>query len=221
MQWRRKHFYNTHFKSQNEKNLKSNQSPKQFGMQVYSIGIKFNIYTNWVFFTFNQLFSYQVFMQGNLVRKDSCFIVFKWSDNIGPCIHFFPLMNWLNVFSKIRDFLVIEWQFCQVKGLQFSSVQSRPTLRPHELQHARPPCPTPTPRAHPKGLPCSSNSKESSCSTGDLGLIPGSGRSSGEGNGNPQYSCQENPMDRVASWATIHGITESDMTEWLTLRFVR
>ena len=46
-------------------------------------------------------------------------------------------------------------------------------------------------------LPCSSVSKESACSTGDPGLIPGLGRSSGEGNGNPlQYPCLENLMDR-------------------------
>ena len=43
-----------------------------------------------------------------------------------------------------------------------------------------------------------------------LGLIPGSGRSPGEGNGNPlQYSCLENPMDRGAWWATVHGVTKS------------
>ena len=40
----------------------------------------------------------------------------------------------------------------------------------------------------------------------DLGLIPGSGRSPGGGHGNPlQYSCLENPMDRGAWWATVHG----------------
>ena len=48
------------------------------------------------------------------------------------------------------------------------------------------------------------------CSAGDLGLIPGSGRFPGEGNDNPlQYSCLENPMDRGAWWATVHGIAKS------------
>ena len=52
--------------------------------------------------------------------------------------------------------------------------------------------------------------KESACSAGDLGSIPGSGRSPGEGNGNPlQYSCLESPMDRGAWWATVHGVAES------------
>ena len=44
----------------------------------------------------------------------------------------------------------------------------------------------------------------------DLGSIPGSGRSTGEGNGNPlQYSCLENPMDGGAWWATVHGVAKS------------
>ena len=48
--------------------------------------------------------------------------------------------------------------------------------------------------------------KASACNVGDLGLTPGSGRSPGEGDGNPlQYSCLENPMDRGAWWATVHG----------------
>ena len=52
--------------------------------------------------------------------------------------------------------------------------------------------------------------KESTCSAGDLGSIPGSGRSPGEENGNPlQYSCLANPMDRGAWWATNHGVAKN------------
>ena len=57
-------------------------------------------------------------------------------------------------------------------------------------------------------FPHSSFNKESTCSVGDLGSIPGAGRSPGEGNGNPlQYSCLENPMGRGAWKATVHGVT--------------
>ena len=59
--------------------------------------------------------------------------------------------------------------------------------------------------------------KESTNNVGGLGLIPGSGRSSAEGHGKRiQSSCLENPMDRRAWWATVHGVTESDMAEQLT-----
>ena len=55
-----------------------------------------------------------------------------------------------------------------------------------------------------------SEGKASDCNAGDLGSIPESGRPPGEGNGTPlQYSCLENPMDREAWWATVHGITKS------------
>ena len=50
--------------------------------------------------------------------------------------------------------------------------------------------------------------------TGDAGSIPGSGRSSGGGHGNPlQYSCLESPMDREAWWATVHSVAKSHTTE--------
>ena len=59
-------------------------------------------------------------------------------------------------------------------------------------------------------FPDSSDCKESISEAGDLGSIPGWGRSPGEGNGNPfQYSCLENPMDRGAWQATVHGVTKS------------
>ena len=52
--------------------------------------------------------------------------------------------------------------------------------------------------------------KASAYNAGDLGLIPGSGRSPGEGNGNPlQYSCLKNPMDGGALHATVHGVAKS------------
>ena len=59
-------------------------------------------------------------------------------------------------------------------------------------------------------FPGGSDSKESTCNAGDLGSIPGSGRSSGGGNGNPlQYSGLENPTDRGAWWAAVHGVAQS------------
>ena len=55
-----------------------------------------------------------------------------------------------------------------------------------------------------------SDGKESACNVGDLSLIPRSARSPGEENGNPlQYSCLENPMDRGAWRAMVHGVTKS------------
>ena len=68
------------------------------------------------------------------------------------------------------------------------------------------------------GFPCSSVGKESACNAGDPGSIPGSRRSSREGNGYPlQYPCLENPIDRGAWQAIVHVIAESDMIERLTL----
>ena len=73
------------------------------------------------------------------------------------------------------------------------------------------------------GFPHGSVGQESTHSAGDageMGLIPGMGRSPGGRHGNPlQYSCLENPMDRGDWWAIVYRVKESDMTEWLTLHF--
>ena len=60
------------------------------------------------------------------------------------------------------------------------------------------------------GFPGGSDGKETFCNAEDPGSIPGSGRSPGEGNGNPfQYSCLDNHEDREAWWATVHGVAKS------------
>ena len=59
-------------------------------------------------------------------------------------------------------------------------------------------------------FPGGSDGKASACVAGDQGSVPGWGRSPGEGNGKPlQYSCLENPMDRGAWYATVHGVANS------------
>ena len=63
-----------------------------------------------------------------------------------------------------------------------------------------------------------SNGKVSACNAGDPGSIPGSERSPGEGNGNPlQYSCLEDPMDGGAWQATVHGILQARIVEWVAI----
>ena len=65
------------------------------------------------------------------------------------------------------------------------------------------------------GFPCGSAGKESTCNAGDLGSIPGLGRSPGEGKGNPlQYSCLKVSMDRRAWQAIVHGVAKS--RDWAT-----
>ena len=69
--------------------------------------------------------------------------------------------------------------------------------------------------SHPSSgvLPGGSDTKESVCSVGDPSLIPGLGRSPGEGNGySLQQSCLENSMDKGAWRATVHGVTKSRTT---------
>ena len=57
------------------------------------------------------------------------------------------------------------------------------------------------------------NPPDNARDTGDVGLVSGSGRSPGVGNGDPlQYSCQENSMDRGTWWAVVQGVAELDMS---------
>ena len=70
-------------------------------------------------------------------------------------------------------------------------------------------------------FPRSSVGKEPACNAEDLGSVPGSGRSPGEGNGNPlQYSCLENPMDREAWRAIVHGAAKSRTQLTNTFNFI-
>ena len=74
-----------------------------------------------------------------------------------------------------------------------------------------------------KGFPGGSEVKASASNAGDPGSIPGLGWSPGEGNGNPlQYSCLENPMDRGAWWATVHGVakTRTRLSDFTSLHFM-
>ena len=62
------------------------------------------------------------------------------------------------------------------------------------------------------GFPGGSDSKESTCNAGDMGSVPGLGRSPGEGHGNPlQYSCLENPRRQRSLAGVVPGVSESDM----------
>ena len=66
------------------------------------------------------------------------------------------------------------------------------------------------PPTNARGFPGGSDAKASAYNAGDPGSIPGWGKSSGEGNGNPlQYSCLENPMDRGAWQVTVHAVAKS------------
>ena len=71
------------------------------------------------------------------------------------------------------------------------------------------------------GFPDGSDGKESACNAGDPGLIPGSGGSPEEGNGNPlQYSCLENSVDRGSGGLQFMGHKESDMTEFSSVQSI-
>ena len=111
----------------------------------------------------------------------------------GWCSH--VLRIWIKMLDHIRS---LEYNDCPPQTWWLPDFVSTRMERSHihcSSQHL----------ASSQGFPGGSVGKESACNVGDLGSIPGLGRSPGEGNGNPlQYSCLENPMDGGAWWATVH-----------------
>ena len=111
--------------------------------------------------------------------------------------------HWLPVLHAVMHML----QHCSLNP----SPSLTPLLRPHPLvpMSARQLCVCISIATRQMGFPGGSGGEASASSAGDPGLIPGSGRSPGEGNGDPlQYSCLENPMDGGAWWATVHGVAK-------------
>ena len=108
-------------------------------------------------------------------------------------IAFFELKYFLNFFFFCKSIYFSRRGISEISFTLFgTSCHSRPCLEPTG----------------------SSDGKESACSAADQDLIPGSGRSPGEGNGNPlQYSCLENSMDRGDWQVAVYEVAESDMTE--------
>ncbi|KAB0361352.1 hypothetical protein FD754_005508 [Muntiacus muntjak] len=135
-----------------------------------------------------------------------------------------PLTHQVKASSVVEIGLLTSASPHSLKLLSRRIAQSCPTLRPHEPQHARPPCPSPTPRVHPNPCPLSGiyvrrtsqvllvvkNPPASAGDIRDSSSSPGSGRAPRGGLGNPiQYSCLEKPMGRGAWRATVHGVAES------------
>ena len=124
---------------------------------------------------------------------------------------------WLLLLVQLRDagYLLVwdKWTFHTLPHPQSISWDSLPressSLQRSSFPGSLPP--THLRRGKEKqGFHGGSEVKMSACNAGDLGSIPGLGRSPGEGNGNPfQYSCLESPMDRGDWWATVHGVAKS------------
>ena len=113
--------------------------------------------------------------------------------------HFF---SWLELWGF--TFSSVFWSKCKFFFLTFSSLDKEVRVVFEWVSMSR----------NWQGFSGGSVIKNSPANAGDTGLILGSGRLHGEGNGNTlQYSCLENPMDRGAWWATVRGVTESDSTE--------
>ena len=114
-------------------------------------------------------------------------------------LHSYSLGLWVLIFVII-NYAVVNFIYCACLGIGASTCPLRASIHSAHVGHLLRVC----------SFPGDSDDKESACDVGGRGLIPGSGKSSGEGNGNPlQYSCLGNSMDRGAWQATVHGVTKS------------
>ena len=116
-------------------------------------------------------------------------------------LHSYSLGLWVLIFVII-NYAVVNFIYYACLGIGASTCLLRTSIHSAYVEHL----------LRVWGFPGDSDDKESACNLGNPGLIPGSGKSSGEGNGNPlQYSCLENSMDRGAWQAIVHGVTKSQI----------
>ena len=114
-------------------------------------------------------------------------------------LHSYSLGMWVLIFVII-NYAVMNFIYYACWGIEASTCFLRTLIHSANIEHL----------LRVWGFSGGSDGKESACNVGDPGLIPRSGSSSGEGNGNPlQYSCLENSMDGGTWWATVHGVAKS------------
>ena len=130
----------------------------------------------------------------------------------GGIYHYHNIGIWSSDLYRITQIYGLPWQLSWL-GIHLHCRRPWFDSRVRKIPWRRDRLPTPV----FLGFPGGSDGRESIHNEGDLGLIPVLGRSPRGGHGNPlQYSYLENPMDRGAWWAIIHGVTESDTTKQLS-----
>ena len=138
-----------------------------------------------------------------------CFIIYS-----SPVIYVFWSMSDRNMVNnmmllELDNFELWIWKSESTFLLYKEAPQFRSTKIEYSVRIISNSCQSWFPHGKKKGL-CGSHGKESIHNAGDPGLIPGSARFPGEGNGNPlQYSCLGNPMERGAWQPIVHGVTKS------------
>ena len=129
-----------------------------------------------------------------------------WLQPCSLCLHFSRISSFVSVSSPLLSYRNISWEHLPLDSGPIWMIQDNLIWK--SLFTFTKTCSQI--RLCSQVLAGGSGGKESACNAGDLSSTPqGLGRSPGKGNGNPlQYSCLENPMDREAWWATVHGVTK-------------